>query len=528
MDIQNLFDRIEVAGDIADNVKIQFIPPESSLEPPPEPTRVMERIKAKSQRIDILRIKMRMIIKVSSIELPMSVTRQAPSVNADDLPVLAEAATELLERFAEDAENAFGELIERIGSTIAEESALFYRCMADLLPNLDPSDEDYWKFVSYTVVHTGQYRYTFVDRRIEEPVAVLQLLDDVRNHSAGTAKELKADQWIAVALERLYLIASQIYEAQESHGTDYRYRYEDAQLLGQAALRIWRFDPEYGNSRSWFPPNHSYWPFHLQGKPAVIREYPLPYGSVFNIAALPWGDHTFAVGFSDGHLFIVDSAHDTPLRQINTGLVPNLFAYTPYGLMIHGYNAFVQEGPTRQFLVLSEEGKSLENQVITERTPSQAELDEAESLSWWKRQRRLRELTTCNIVIKEGVVPSPETHPGYLTLGRLANLFLEQHPRRDPELIRFVFMRDARDSILRPAIFASSGKLKDASESSQFRLALDPARSRLIMESRELRTGYSFLVAPSVDHFAISTDGTVLALASPGHLYLYGGPVGAH
>ena len=79
--------------------------------------------------------------------------------------------------------------------------------------------------------------------------------------------------------------------------------------------------------------------------------------------------------------------------------------------MAYGKSASSREAIRYQWLVLSEKGKSLENHAITERTPTPAELEEAESLSWLKRKRRLRELTTSAIVIKEGLVPYPETHP---------------------------------------------------------------------------------------------------------------------
>src|SRR4051812_20246614 len=76
-------------------------------------------------------------------------------------------------------------------------------------------------------------------------------------------------------------------------------------------------------------------------------------------------------------------------------------------MMVYGREAFRREGPIRRYFVLSPEGMSLANQVITERQPTSAELKELESLGRWRRERRLKKLTAGAAPIKEGLVPFP-------------------------------------------------------------------------------------------------------------------------
>ena len=516
MDLQDVFDRIEVAADVADNVRRRFISAETYLIPAEDVSADINRIKTFSQQVSLLQLKTRVIIKVCSVELSINIKRQAPSVNPNELPDNGSGAADLVERFAGDAEEAFDDLIARLQSRIAEDSRLFASCMSDLLEHLDPTDADYWKLVGSTVRHNPGYGFSFVDSRIEKPVAVLKFLGHIRDDVPDMVEQLKINQWIAATVARLYETAAAVHAGPQGDYPGSLYN-NNAVLVGQSVARIWQFDPDYKDTRSWFPPSHPWWPFHLPGEPVVLREHILPAGRVANMVFLPWGDETIAVGMADGKLLLFDNKHETPARQFRTGLYPTVTEYSQYGLMVHGRRVFDREGPMQQWLLLSDSGRSLENETITERTPTEAELQELESLSWMKRKRRLKELTTSTIVIEEGLVPYPATHPGFFTLAQAGQRYIEQDPNRRP----FVESRRDEDTTLRPVAFYQSGYLKGASEHSNFHVGLDAAKSRLVMESRRLQSQHSFLVAPGVDHFDIGRNDRLLALAGNGHLYLY-------
>ena len=143
MDLQDVFDRIEVAGDVADNVRRQFISAETYLILAEDVSPDINRIKTFSQRVSLLQLKTRVMIKACSVELDIKIQRQAPSVDPNDIPDNASAAADLAERFAGDAEGAFDDLIDRLRTMITADSRLFARCMSDLLEYLDPTDVDY-------------------------------------------------------------------------------------------------------------------------------------------------------------------------------------------------------------------------------------------------------------------------------------------------------------------------------------------------------------------------------------------------
>jgi hypothetical protein len=525
VNLQDVFDRIEVASDVALNARQQFVTAETDFAAVEEVPAALQRIKTRSQRVSLLQLKTRMLIKVCSIELDIDVERQAPSVDPKDLPSSMSAAAELVERFTADAEEAFDALIHKLGNAINADSSRFFLCMSDLLEYLDPTDGDYWRLVSYTVRTADAYMWTFVDSRIEEPVAVLELLGDIRNQAPKMTEQLKLDQWIAAVLARLYETTADIYAARKGSYRGYLFGDNDAVLVGQAAVKIWQFDPEYKDSRSWFPPSHPWWPFHLPGKPEVLREYTLPTGRVANIVFLPWGVNTIAVGMHDGRLLLFDNQHETAARAFNTGLYPALIKYTGFGLMLYGQAAVGRDGPVRQWLVLSEAGMSLQDEVITERTPTRAELDELESLGRWKRERQLKKLSRCTAIIREGLVPFPEANPGYFTMGQIRQRYLEQHPNRDDGLGGYVPLQQHDDTVLQPAVFTHSGKLRKGKEHGDLVLGLETAKSRLVVHSNRLKSQHSFLVAPSVDHFDVQRGDRLLALAGNGHLYLYGSVV---
>jgi hypothetical protein len=133
--------------------------------------------------------------------------------------------------------------------------------MSDLLQHLDPTDADYWKMVSRTVPLADGYSLTFVDSHIEGPVAVLSLLSDIKEKVPSMSEQLKLDQWIASALERLYQIAAATYASSNMKKKEGRYQESDEELIGQAVARIWKYDPEYKGTRSWFPPTHHWRPY---------------------------------------------------------------------------------------------------------------------------------------------------------------------------------------------------------------------------------------------------------------------------
>jgi len=335
------------------------------------------------------------------------------------------------------------------------------------------------------------------------------------------SEQLKLDQWIASAVERLYQTAAATHASSEAKKKDGKYKSSDEELIGQAVARIWKYDPDYKDTRSWFPPTHYLRAFHLPGKPQLLHEHALPGGRVMSVAFLPWGYDTLVVGMRTGELLFFDYHHEAPIGQVNGSLEPRYFEYTNYGLMVHGANVYGDRGSVRQWLVLSSFGKCLQDEVITDRTPTQAELDHVESLGRWKRKRELETLSSCNIVIREGLVPYPSEDPGYFTLARIGQRFREKCPNMDTQDARFVFSQDDEASVLRPAEFHSSGGLKNASERGAIKLALDTTRSRLVIESQLTRSVHSFLVPPNVTHFAMAGSRS-LALAGPDHLYWYG------
>ncbi len=161
MELQDVFDRIEVAADVAQNARVRFVQAEHHSDGETESSAPIQRIKTNSQRTLLLQLRTRMIVKVCSIELDIDIKRQAPSVDSHDLPDNAQAAAELVERFGADAEEAFTELITRLGQTIAADSTLFRlheRPTRTLRPNRP-------RLLEAGVFHRHQCRRVQVDLR---------------------------------------------------------------------------------------------------------------------------------------------------------------------------------------------------------------------------------------------------------------------------------------------------------------------------------------------------------------------------
>lgn len=286
-------------------------------------------------------------------------------------------------------------------------------------------------------------------------------------------------------------------------------------------MLIWQFDNNYKDTMSWFPPSHPWWPFHLPGKPQLLREHVLPSGPVANVAFLPWGDRAVVVGMRSGEVCIFNAKSTKPARRFSTDIYPATIRYTDFGIMIEGPKVSNTDGPWHQWLILSELGMPLANQVITERNPTRDEMIQLESLSPWRQKRQLKKLARCNTPIREGPVPYANTHPGFFTMAQLAKHYDKQHPT---QLEQYLFFREADRAVLRRAECNAAGKLrlKTSSEHFDFRLGIDTTRSRVVIHSHRLKAEHSFLVAPGVDHYDISNEGRVLALCGNGHLYLYG------
>jgi hypothetical protein len=194
-------------------------------------------------------------------------------------------------------------------------------------------------------------------------------------------------------------------------------------------------------------------------------------------------------------------------------------------MMVYGQPAYERSGPSYRWLILGPKGRSVADVVITERTPTNEELKQLESLGRWRRERQLRKFTTCAVPIREGLVPEPENNPGYFTMAQVSREYVKQHGNQG--IGTYEFRRQEQETVLRPVKLDDSGDadLFEASKSVTFHLGIDTARSRVAMESRVLYSRNSFLVQPGIDHFAMSKGDQLLALAGNRHVYIYGNVV---
>ena len=160
MALQQAFDQIEVAAEVANKARKRFLPPEADLEPSARFPAAVKRIKEYEQRLSLLQLKTRIILKACSIELKISIGRQAPSVDPEDLPDDLSHATALVERFAADAKQAFKDLTYELGRSMNANLSLFMACAVDLLQYLNPANEDYWAYLSSTTTMADRYKWT--------------------------------------------------------------------------------------------------------------------------------------------------------------------------------------------------------------------------------------------------------------------------------------------------------------------------------------------------------------------------------
>jgi hypothetical protein len=84
--IQHAFNRIDVAADIACEARNRFVTPDVYASPANGVPPAIRSIQDLSQRLMVLQLTMRSVIKACSIELTLDVKREASSVSADDLP----------------------------------------------------------------------------------------------------------------------------------------------------------------------------------------------------------------------------------------------------------------------------------------------------------------------------------------------------------------------------------------------------------------------------------------------------------
>jgi hypothetical protein len=259
-----------------------------------------------------------------------------------------------------------GELTEYLSSLIASDRDLFIGCIIRLLESLLPADAEGWQLMSSIVKLREPYKWTFTAYRIEAEAAILDFLEEIQA-DAELAEQLKVAQWIPVALEKMYKKADDMRAAHEDGISTYIHD-DDATTIGRAVSRIWNFDAQYRDTRSWFPPSHPFWPLHLPGQPQILQEWSLPEESaVANVAWLPWEPGAVAVGMSSGEILIFSTGSRGLIRKVSTGIFPAAFEYTRLAIMIIGPDAMTGERPYHQWLLLSEPGSVLASQEEPER-----------------------------------------------------------------------------------------------------------------------------------------------------------------
>lgn len=513
--LQDVFDRIEIAYAVSTAAKDQFTDP---LEMGSDGRVVLSPLTISATRSIILLLETKKITLALQEELEIALPRTPRDINpATDLPSDFREATEVVERFTADAEEAFADLIDRLSNIISSDNRLFWRCIADILRHLSPDNAGNWRLLARSIGKQSPYRHTFVDNRIEEPAATLWLLEDLEVEvGAETAKEWKIESWRAAAIEKLYETAAAI-RASDSKPTQGFDESPNEKAIGQAVVRIWAIDDNFKDTRSWFPPAHHFWPLHLPGKPRVASRHDIPKGAVAFVKFLPWtgygnGD-VVAVGMTSGEIRLFRRGETEPLQVYITRISPRILHYTSFALLVRGPEAYRADTPLRRFLILSPtDGKALSGKFITERKPSDDELQGLESLGRWRRDRQLRRLTQCRIPIQEGLVPYPDDHPESFTLSQVSNAFMKGS---------WVFQQACHDSALQPAEYNAWGQIKTSASthSGDFYAAHDSSKSRLILHSEFLKSDHGFLVPPGVTHFDI--DATTLALAGNGQMYIY-------
>lgn len=318
LDLQGAYDRIVVAAEVGNRVA-RLLEEEDIVSEDSKGT--ADRTHESALRCVLLELSTRMIFNVCSEEMSLDVKRRGQPVDTKDLPSSLPAASDVVARFLADAEQAFDVLTLRLALVITQDDGLFLNCIANSLEYLDPTDPDCWKFVSNVVRQYRSYRNTFVEAVIEPEAAVLSMLEEFGSGSDKLSQTLKIESWTQVALAHLYTKAERVRHEQSSD-VPYSSTDENAKLVGQAAVQIWRSDDNYRDTRSWFPPSHPWWPLHLPGHPQVLREWSLPYGSVANVVFLPWGTLTVAVGMSSGALLIFCTTSNQAIRTFSTGILP--------------------------------------------------------------------------------------------------------------------------------------------------------------------------------------------------------------
>jgi TIR domain len=490
---QKAWDRVSVAARLA-HLAVDAFDFEPNIYARPDLQDPSARLWHRAQRCLLLQLKVKYIAMVCDEELHLGLRRSEPAVLASDVPGDITAAADLIDRFAEDAENAFGAFSFVIAEAI-EERDLFGQCIGDLLEDLRPGDADHWKLVSRVIRSYGPYQLSLVYAPIEDEVAVLDVLDWLRAElSDRQAAELKITDWIVVTTRRLYEIATAIWQKLPPDPPWPGVNYDGSmKTVGQAVARIWPHDDAYRDTRSWFPADHPWWPFHLPGKPQILREYKLPPGRVACLLYLPWGSAVVLVVMTHGQVHIFDASKEQAVRSQATGLTPELIRYTRFGVMIEGHPALPQDSPWRRWLILGEDGSSLAGQRVPPRrgTP-----------------------------IAEGLVPQPGRRGIPLTMAQIAEHYAYQHQL--PPIEAYVFEREPAESALPQAEFNSRGWLVHGQKHRDLTVGLDSANSRLVVRSGMLQSQQSFLVPPGVSRCDVSSDYRTLALAGDGHLYIYG------
>jgi hypothetical protein len=490
---QKAWDRVSVAARLS-HLAVQAFDFDPKVYASPDRQDPPARLWHKAQKCLLLQLEVKYVAMVCDEELHLGLQRSEPVVDASDVPGDITAAADLIDRFAEDAEDAFEAFAFVIAEAI-EDRKLFGRCIDDFLEDLRPDDKYHWKFVSRVIRSYGPYRLSLVRAPIEDEIAVLNVLDWLRAElSDELVTDLKIMDWIATAIGHLYETAAAIWrQLPPDHPRLAISRDGRAVTVGQAVARIWQYDAAYRDTRAWFPADHPWRPFLLPGKPQVLREYELPPGRVACLVYLPWGGAVVLVAMTHGQVHIFDAFKGEAIRSEDTGLTPEVVRYTNFGVMIEGRRSMDREGQWHRWLILAEAGLSLLDQEVPPRRGTR---------------------------IAEGLVPRPRRKGLPLTMDHIADHYAYQH--QIPPIAAYVFIHEPADSVLPQAEFSSWGWLMGGQEHRDLKVGLDTANSRLVVRSTMLQSQQSFLVPPSVAWCDVSGDDRTLALAGDRHLYIYG------
>lgn len=520
--LQDCYDRILVATDVCLSAAKRFSEEENSrypLEPDQAGNFPRQPLDTAATRCTILLLSVKQILIAASNEVDLNIIKTERSVNAtEDLPTGFDEAVELAGRFVSDAEETFTDFVRIMSYRIHLFENNFWQCVANLFRELDPKDE-YWSLVTQTLKRHDRYKYTILSKNVDEAARVLECLNDMEAQLSGAMMtELNARGWRKDALKRLYAMGSEI-RARKPPTTSPTWRAErdihEEKTLGQAVALIWEYDENYEDTRSWFPPEHPWWPFYLPGKPRIKREHALPPTSVANVLNPHWGYGAIVVATMNGEVLVFNWTQAEPIATFSTGMQVTSIQHASFGIMLHGKEYPVRDNtPLRRYLILNPRNMDLEGKVLTERVPTDDELAEVEKLSRWRRDRALKKLSRCSTPIRQGLV-APLSHPMSFTLGQISAA------HKDGE---FVFWDDAASHVLKRATFRSDGSFRwtEASKAHDHYVGYDPSRSRIWVYNNETQHSHSFLSAPNLTHLEFSTMGNELAVAGPGHLYIYG------